>query len=60
MSTKIVLIGAVSVLGVGAALHHAHYCPLQHMLTAMHQKKATTAVAKTVTPPAAKNAVAMK
>jgi hypothetical protein len=51
MSTKFAVIGVVSVLGAGAALHHARYCPLRQMMAALHHKDAKTAVVKA--PPAA-------
>jgi hypothetical protein len=35
MKTKFILIGLVSVLAVGAGLHHARICPLQSLKKAM-------------------------
>jgi len=62
MSTKFAIIGVVSVLGVGAAMHHARFCPLQKMLSATQHQHSTTAAVKTPAPAAAKLAasVAMK
>jgi hypothetical protein len=51
MSTKFAVIGVVSVLGAGVAMHHARFCPLRAMMTAMHHTNAKTVVVK-ATPPA--------
>lgn len=46
MSTKFAVIGIVSVLGAGAVMHHARFCPLQKMMAAMHHKNAPAVVVK--------------
>jgi hypothetical protein len=46
MSTKFAIIGVVSVLGVGTAMHHARFCPLRAMMTAMHHHVTPGATAK--------------
>ena len=51
MSSKFAIIGVVSVLGAGVAMHHARFCPLHEMMVALHHKDAKTAVV--TTPPAA-------
>ena len=55
MSTKFAIIGIVSVLGTGAIMHHARFCPLQKMMAAMHQHKTQTVAMKA---PAATTAAA--
>ena len=62
MSTKFAVIGVVSVLGAGAIMHHARFCPLQKMMAAMHHQKAQTVAMKTPAAAAiaAGNAVVMK
>ena len=51
MSSKFAIVGVVSVLGAGAVMHHARFCPLHEMMVAMHHRDAKTAVVKA--PPAA-------
>lgn len=46
MSTKFAVIGVVTVLGAGAIMHHARFCPLRAMMTAMHHQTPKTLVAK--------------
>ncbi len=59
MSTKFAIIGVVSVLGVGAVMHHARFCPLHEMMVALHHKNAqTVAVKKAPAPVSAKAEVA--
>ena len=62
MSSKFAIIGVVSVLGAGAVMHHARFCPLQKMMAAIHHHHATTVVVKAPAPAAkvAATSVAMK
>jgi hypothetical protein len=46
MSTKFAVIGVVSVLGAGAVMHHARFCPLHEMMVALHHKDAKAVVVK--------------
>lgn len=50
MSSRFAIVGVVSVLGAGAVMHHAKFCPLHEMMVALHHKDAKTAVVKA--PPA--------
>ena len=56
MSSKFAVIGVVSVLGAGVALHTGgRNCPMARMMSAFHQHGTqSTAVVKKVTPPTAK------
>ena len=57
MSTKFAIIGVVSVLGAGAVMHHARFCPLQKMMAAMHHHSTQTVAQKAPAPvPPAKTA----
>jgi hypothetical protein len=57
MSTKFAIIGVVSVLGAGAVMHHARFCPLQKMMAALHHHSAQTVAQKAPAPvPPAKTA----
>jgi hypothetical protein len=59
MTTKFAVIGVVSMLGVGAAMHHARFCPLQKMMAAIHHQQATTVVVKAPAPVPAKTATSL-
>ena len=52
MSTKFAVIGVVSVLGAGAVMHHARFCPLHEMMVALHHKDAKAVVVKAQPAPA--------
>ena len=58
MSTKFALIGVVSLLGTGAVMHHARFCPLQKMMAAIHHHNAQTVVVKAAAPAAPASASA--
>jgi hypothetical protein len=60
MSTKFAVIGIVSVLGTGAVMHHARFCPLQKMMAAMHHPNNPSVVAKVQTPSPATAELAKK
>ena len=49
MRTKIVLLSATVLLSAGVAMHHARYCPLQHLRSALahHTNPAPAKDAKT-------------
>ena len=56
MSAKFALIGAVSLLGVGVAMHHARFCPLYETMKALHHQNAKTVSVKAVAATPAKGA----
>ncbi|HEY4111869.1 hypothetical protein [Puia sp.] len=60
MSTKFALIGVVSLLGAGVVMHHAHFCPLQKMMAAIHHQHAQTVAVKAPPPAVPAKTVALR